>query len=103
MLVGEAARWRRNNGVSRVEQVPRDTQFLPHPSRGGVRGYDIPLCQMILDTYQSTGQCPTGMRRSVQLWAHKIIPRRMTGNKSNSELSGHYLMLLVVFKMIGPM
>ena len=45
---------------------------------------------------------PPRMRRSIQRWAHNTIPRRKTGNKSNSELSGHYLFLLVLFKMIWP-
>ena len=31
--------------------MPRDTRFLPHPSRGGSRGYDIPFRQMVLDAY----------------------------------------------------
>jgi hypothetical protein len=29
--------------------VPRDTQFLPHPSNGGTRGYDIPFREFILE------------------------------------------------------
>ena len=94
----DAARWRRSVGASRVDQVPRDTRFLPHPSRGGSRGYDIDMRRMVLDTYQTTGHFPPGMRRSIQRWAHNTIPRRKTGNKSNSELSGHYLFLLVLFK-----
>ena len=40
-----AALWRRGNGIARVDLVPRDTQFLPHPSNGGTRGYDIPRDQ----------------------------------------------------------
>ena len=69
---------------------------------GVLRGYDVNMRQMILDTYQATGHCPPGMRRSIQRWAHNIVLQRMTGNKSNSELSGHYLFLLVIFKMIWP-
>jgi hypothetical protein len=30
----DAARWRRNNGVERVDGVLRDTHFLPHHSVG---------------------------------------------------------------------
>ena len=101
-LEEDAARWRRSVGASRVDQVPRDTRFLPHPSRGGSRGYDIDMRRMVLDTYQTTGHFPPGMRRSIQRWAHNTIPRRKTGNKSNSELSGHYLFLLVLFKRYGP-
>ena len=31
----EAAQWRRQRGISRVDAVPRDTQYLPHPCNGG--------------------------------------------------------------------
>ena len=84
----EAARWRRSIGASRVDQVPRDTRFLPHPSRGGSRGYDVNMRRMILDTYQATGHCPPGMRMSVQRWAHHIVLRRMTGNNPTPNCPG---------------
>jgi hypothetical protein len=45
----DAARWRQNNGVERVDGVLRDTRFLTHPRVGGSRGYDIPFRQMIVD------------------------------------------------------
>ena len=35
----DGAKWRRTNGVVRVDRVPRDSQYLPHQSRGGSRGY----------------------------------------------------------------
>ena len=57
---------------------------------------------MVLDNYQATGHCLLGMRRSVQRWAYNIVPQRMTGNKSNSELSGNHILLLVIFKTIWP-
>ena len=100
----DVAHWRRNNGLSRVERVPRarDTQFLPHPSRGGSRGYDIPFRQMILENHNAGRPVPRSLMRSVRRWARNHIPRRMTGNKSRSELSGYYLFLLVLFKMIWP-
>jgi hypothetical protein len=31
----EAAQWHRQRGISRVDAVPRDTQYLPHPCHGG--------------------------------------------------------------------
>jgi hypothetical protein len=48
-----AARWRQNNGVTRVNRVLRDTQFLSHLRIGGSRGYNIPLRQMMVDSYQA--------------------------------------------------
>jgi len=98
----DVARWRRNNGLSRVERVPRDTQFLPHPSHGGSRGYDIPFRQMMLEYHNAGRPVPLSLMRSVRRWARNLIPRRMTGNKSRSELSGNYLFLLVLFKMTWP-
>ncbi len=56
------ARWCRNNGVMRVDQVLMDTHFLPHPSVGGSRGYDILFFrQMIIDAYQSRNPAPEGI------------------------------------------
>ena len=40
--------------------------------------------------------------KSVRRWARGHIPCRMTSNKSCSKLSGYYLFLLVLFKMIWP-
>jgi hypothetical protein len=99
----DAARWRRNNGVERVDGVLRDTCFLPHPRVGGSRGYDIPFRQMILDAYQAGNPAPEGMRTSVWRWMQNgVLPLRMTGNKPVTSLSGQYLLLLVLFKLIWP-
>ncbi len=37
----DAAQMHHWSGISRVVEVPRDTQFLAHPSVGGSRGYEI--------------------------------------------------------------
>ncbi len=57
---GNAAKWRQNNGVARVDGVSRDTQFLSHPRTGGSRGYDILLRQMMVDSYQAGNPAPKG-------------------------------------------
>jgi hypothetical protein len=98
----DAAKWRQKNGIARVEGVFRDTQFLPHPSIGGSRGYDIPFCEMMVEAYQAGCPAPEGMLRSIQRWVKRPIPYRMTGNKAVSGLSGQYLLLLVMFKLIWP-
>jgi transposase len=86
-----------------VDRVPRDTQYLPHPSRGGSRGYDIHHRQMVVDSYRAGNPAPGGMLRSIQRWiVNGVIPFRMTGNKPSSDLSGEYLLLLVIFKFIWP-
>ena len=57
---GNAAKLRHNNGVTRVDGVSRDIQFLSHLRIGGSRGYDIPLCQMMVDLYQVGNPAPEG-------------------------------------------
>ena len=97
------AKWRWDNGVARVDGVLRDTHFLPHPRIGGTRGYDIPFCQMIVDAYRAGNPAPKGMRSSVYQWMQRgVNPKRMMGNKPISEISGEYLLLLVLFKLIWP-
>ena len=96
-----AAKWRRNNGVERVDGVLRDTRFLPHPSAGGSRGDNIPFRQMIVDAFLTGNPAPEGMRTSVWRWRQNgVCPLRMTGNKPVSSLLGQYLLLLVLFKLI---
>ena len=56
----DTARFCQNNGVTRVDRVSQDTQFLSHPRIGGSRGYDIPLCQMTVDLYQAGNPAPEG-------------------------------------------
>jgi hypothetical protein len=55
---GNAAKWHQNNGVARVDGALRDIQFLSHPRIGRSRGYDIPLSQMMVDSYQAGGLPP---------------------------------------------
>jgi hypothetical protein len=57
---GNATKWHQNNGVARVDGVLRDTQFLSRPRFGGSRGYNIPLCQMMVDSYQAGNPAPEG-------------------------------------------
>jgi hypothetical protein len=45
----DAAKRQQRTGITRVERVPRDTQFLPHPSNGRSRGYDITFYQMMVE------------------------------------------------------
>jgi hypothetical protein len=61
----DSAKWRCNNGVKWVDGVLRDARFLPHPSAGGSRGFDIPFRQMIVNAYQARNPAPKGMRTSV--------------------------------------
>jgi len=56
----DAVEWRQKNRIARVEGVLRDTRFLPHPSIGGSRGYDIPFRQMMVEAYQAGNPAPEG-------------------------------------------
>jgi len=99
----DAAKWRRDNGVARVDGVLRDTRFLPHTSVSGSRGYNIPFRQMVVEAYHAGNPAPEGMKSSGWRWMQNgIVPLRMTGNKPSSALSGQYLLLLVMFKLIWP-
>ncbi len=57
---------------------------------------------MMVGAYQSGNPAPNGMLRSIERWTNCIIPFQMTGNKRISALTGQYLLLLVVFKLIWP-
>ncbi len=98
----DAAQMCRRSGISRVVKVPRDTQFLAHPSVGGARGYDIHTCEMMVKLCKSGNPVPQTMIYSIQRWALRIVPHQMTGNKPNVGLTGEYLFLLVLFKLVWP-
>ncbi len=98
----DAAQMRQLPGISRVVEVPRDTQFLAHPSVGGSRGYDIHTREMMVELRESGNPVPQTMIRSIRRWARRIVSHRMTGNKPNVGFTGEYLFLLVLFKLVWP-
>ncbi len=98
----DAAKMRQRSGISRVVEVPRDIQFLAHPSVGGSRGYNIHTREMMVELHKSGNPVPQTMICSIQRWVQRIVPHRMTGNKPNVGLTGKYLFLLVLFKLVWP-
>ncbi len=54
----DAAQMCRWSGISRVVEVPRDTQFLAHPSVGGTRGYGIHTHEMMVELCKSGNPVP---------------------------------------------
>ena len=98
----EAAQWRRQRGILRVDAVPRDTQYLLHPRHGGSRGYNFHTQEMMVEAYRNYCHVPPSMIRSIQQWAHCLTPHRITGNKHQGNLSGEHLLLRVYYKMILP-
>ena len=55
---------------------------------------------MMVEAYQAGNPAPKGMLRSIQRWVNQPNPYHMTGDKAVSGLSGQYLLLLVMFKLI---
>ncbi len=88
--VEDAAQMHQQSGISRAVEVSRDTQFLAHPSAGGARGYDIHTHEMMLKLRKSGNPVPRTMICSIQRWARRIVPHRMTGNKPSVGLTGKY-------------
>jgi hypothetical protein len=62
----DAAQMHQWSGISRVVEVPRDTQFLAHLSVGGERGYDIHTREMMVKLCKSGNPVPQTMIRSIQ-------------------------------------
>ena len=98
----EAAQWRRRSGISREDQVFRDTRSLPHPSRGGTRGYDIFFRRYLIDQFLNGMAVPQHVVRSIYRWLARLFPFQMTGNRPQRGLSGDYLLLLILYKLIWP-
>jgi hypothetical protein len=56
---------------------------------------------MLVELYQAGNPAPEEMLRSIQQWLKNgMVPLRMTRNKPSSALSGQYLLLLMMFKLI---
>jgi hypothetical protein len=74
----DAAQMCQQSGISRVKEVPRDTQFLTQPIVGGARGYDIHTREMMVKMYKSGDPVPRTMTYNIQQWAWLIVPHQMT-------------------------
>jgi hypothetical protein len=61
----DAAQMHLWSGISMVVKVPRDNQFLAHPSDGGTRGYDIHTREMMVKLCKSGNPVPQTMIRSI--------------------------------------
>ncbi len=57
---------------------------------------------MMVGAYQAGNPTPNGILRSIQHWTNHTIPFWTTGHKPISALTGQYLLLFVVFKLIWP-
>ncbi len=57
---------------------------------------------MMVWAYQAGNPTPDGMLRSIQRRTNRTNPFQISGQKPISTLTGQYLLLLVVFKLIWP-
>ena len=79
----DAAQWRRRNGIERVDRAFRDTRFFPDSRRGGTRGHDITPRRMFLADYRAGHAVLASTVRSIWRCIIRILPHRMTGNRSD--------------------
>ena len=95
----EEATARRKVGLNRETAVTR--AILPHPAVGGTRGY--PAWHRILDLERAAQHLPIDASQSSHWrWRERLLPYRMTGNRTNSTLVGADQLLLVLCITIWP-
>jgi hypothetical protein len=56
----------------------------------------------MVELHKSGNPVPQTIICSIQRWARRIVPHRMTGNKLKVGLTVEYLFLLVLFKLVWP-
>ena len=90
---------RKHCGLSRELEV--DHAVLPHPSRGGSRGY--PVWHRMLDLERAEQNQPTDASAiSHWRWRNRLLPFRMTGNKQADTIVGADQILVVMCLTIWP-
>ena len=90
---------RRNVGLHRKTEV--DRAVLIHPSVGGTRGY--PVWHRIADLHRAEQGMETDASRiSHWRWNHRLLPYRMTGNRTLSTIVGADQFLTVICLTIWP-
>ena len=78
-----------------------DQGLMTHPSVGGTRGY--PVWHRLLDLDRAEqGLEIDASRSSHWRWNHRILPFRMTGNRSNGTIVGADQLLAVICVTIWP-
>ena len=90
---------RKNIGLSHELQVNRGA--LPHPSRGGTRGY--PVWHRIADLERvERGEQADASVVSCWRWMRRLLPFRMTGNTERKTVVGADQYLAVICLSIWP-
>ena len=99
-LEDNAAQWRRQRRIDRIEGRPRDDRLHPHPAGGGADGYPIIFRRKMILDYQQGRPVLGNMIRSIQRWIQRELPFCMTENQGRRTLFGEYFFILVLYKMI---
>ena len=95
----ERARARKRVGATRELEETRAT--LPHPSRGGTRGYPVWFRSLELLRH-AQGLPIVSSVASVHRWQNRLEPFRMTGNKEAQTLVGYDQFLLCLYSVAYP-
>lgn len=93
------ARARRNVGAPR--ELGQTRARLPHPSRGGSRGYPVWFRQQQLALH-AQGLPTTASGASINRWQTRLEPHRMTGNKQSEALVGLDQFILCIYITTFP-
>ena len=96
----KVAKIRASAGLSRLTQQRRAE--LPHPGKGGSRGYPVFVREMELQRKEDGLPPAIASRWSISRWSMCLDPYRMTGNSDQSKLVGPDQMLLVIGITISP-
>ena len=77
--------------------------MIPAGSRGGSEGYVVPHRLLLIDLYEAGHEVPASNIRSIQRWIKDgVVPKRKTGNKPSTAMTGEHLLLLAIFKRFYP-
>jgi hypothetical protein len=92
---------RKINGLPRLNGVSRADAVVPHPSRGGSRGYEYNYrVDQLNDANQGLETKACG--RTIRRWRNQLIPLKITGNKNEVKIRGIDLCHLVMYRMTYP-
>ena len=84
-----------------LRQTEISHAILPNPANGGSRGY--PVWHRIQDLFRAERNLPTDASVSSHWrWGKRLLPFRMTGNRSSSTITGADQLLAAICITIWP-
>mmetsp|Transcript_40189 Transcript_40189/g.45908 ORF Transcript_40189/g.45908 Transcript_40189/m.45908 type:complete len:127 (-) Transcript_40189:787-1167(-) len=100
MADDEEVRRRQNHGLTRLTRQTRE--LLLHPGGGEPRGYPCWVRDIEIVRAQAGLEPMVASRRSIDRWAQRFEPYRITGNRCQGKLVGMDLLLLSIFITVHP-